>query len=36
LCSWGEGARPNKDADFVVPARGGDRMADEQGYRVRV
>jgi hypothetical protein len=36
LCSWEEGARPNKDADFVVPARGGGRVADAQGHHVRV
>jgi hypothetical protein len=36
LCFWGEGARPNIDADSAVPARGADRAADERGYRVRV
>jgi len=37
LCSWEGGARPNKDADFVVPARGGGgRVADAQGHHVRV
>jgi len=37
LCSWEEGARPNKDADFVVPAKGnGGRVAHAQGHHVRV
>jgi len=37
LCSWEEGARPNKDADFAVPPRGGgSRVADAQGHHVRV